>query len=191
MCGARHQPDAPAGFKSGQQEKGTALVSCALILFAVAMLVMGARQIVLDSAAAALNLIDRQLAYQSAEAALMEAKQMIVRASDDTVMQQARCHGQMAGNGLLQFAGGQIMPMSEIQITLHPLPAETESERHFYRATAKALGMKANTQVILQADFIKMPCDSATHCEKIAVRRIAWRILDGLPTEWLALDAVC
>lgn len=192
-CG-RYELLWPVTVLSSQREAGLALVGSALILSVVAILIMCTQHIVCDSAATTLHAIDRQLAYQSAEAALADAKQAIMLAGDIAAMPQAQCYGHLTGAMLPHGAKWQSKLVPQFQIALHPLVVHVQApelQRYVYRVTAKASGFTESTQVFLQADFIRPVCNSSDPCEIAEIRRIAWRILDKLPSDWIASDVAC
>lgn len=171
---------------------GMALVSCTLILLGVTLLLLAAQQIVRESAAAAFNTIDRQFGFQSAEAALMDARQALFLFNDAALTQNAQTYGYLTGNTLPHGAGLQIRQLPNFQITLHPLPllpAQSEHSRYFYRVTALAVGLRETTQVLLQADFIKPLCVSSGQCIARNYSRLAWRMLNEPPASWRVADA--
>ncbi len=194
MCCGRYELLWPVTVLSSQREAGLALVGSALILSIVAILIMCTQHIVCDSAATTLHAIDRQLAYQSAEAALADAKQAIMLVGDIAAMSHAQCYGHLTGAMLPHGAKWQSKLVPQFQIALHPLVAQIQSpepQRYFYRVTAKASGFKESTQVFLQADFFRPVCNINKQCETPEIRRIAWRILAGLPSDWIAPDVAC
>jgi Tfp pilus assembly protein PilX len=169
---------------------GMALVSCNLILLAVTLMLLAAQQIASESAAVAFNAIDRQFAFQSAEAALTDARQALFLFGDTAVTLNAQDYGALTGNFLPTGDGLQIRRLPNFQITLHQfslLPEQTESNRYLYRVTAMAVGLRESTQVVIQADFIKPVCLNR-QCVVGDYSRLAWRVLTDLPAGWYIAD---
>jgi type IV pilus assembly protein PilX len=150
-----------------------------VILMAVLLLGLTAQQIVRESAAAGMNVLDRQLALQAAEAALMDAEQDILQTRDATiaVSQTALDYGSVTGN---RFAAGGRMQAAQrptYAFSMQPLAQQDDSTvRHFFRITAVGFGVRATTQVVLQADFLKSSCAA---CVNPWQGRLAWRELSS------------
>lgn len=154
---------------------GFALISCVLILMTVLLLGLAAQQIVRESAAAGTNAIDRQLAMQAAEAALMDAEQDILQTRDASmdISQPALAYGSVTGN---YFASGSRMQAAQLPtyaFSMLPLAHQGDSNvRYFYRITAVGVGSRITTQVVLQSDFLKSSCAA---CINPWQGRLAWR----------------
>ena len=172
--------------------KGMALVTCTIILLGMALISMAAQQIVGDASASAFNVIDRQFAFQSAEAALADARQALFLLSDAAVTSHVQTYGALTGNTLPHGDGLQIHQLPGFQISKNRLvfmQDQTDPDRYFYRVTAAAVGLRSTTQVFLQADFIKPLCHSSGQCMPSDYTRLAWRMLNTLPAGWRVDDA--
>lgn len=165
--------------RSQLMETGFALISCVLILMVVLLLGLSAQQIVRESAAAAANALDRQLALQAAEAALMDAEQDILQTRDATIAfsQPSLVYGSVTGN---RFVLGGRMQTSQLPIysfSMLPLAQQnTATVRYFFRITAIGFGARASTQVVLQSDFLKSACAA---CINPWQGRLGWRELSS------------
>lgn len=157
------------------KQSGFALISCALILMVVLLLGLAAQQIVRESAAAGANALDRQLALQAAEAALMDAEQDILQTRNAIVVlnQSALAYGSVTGN---RFASGGRLQTSQLPtyaFNMLPLAQQGSSAmRYFFRITATGYGSRVSTQVVLQSDFLKAAC---TVCMHPWQGRLGWR----------------
>ena len=147
---------------------------------AVLLLGLTAQQIVRESAAAGTNALDRQLAMQAAEAALMDAEQDILQTRDATIPtdQPALAYGSVTGN---YFAsGGRLQAAQRPTYAFNMLPLAQQQDsvvRYFFRITAVGFGARVTTQVVLQADFLKASCAA---CINPWQGRLAWRELLSL-----------
>lgn len=158
------------GFPTGlhRAQAGTALVSCSAILCAVLVLALGSQEQVRHAHALVANQIERNMALQAAEAALLDAEAAIQSApaafSPDAASDPLQVHryGELTGNRM------QVLHPPEFQIAV--MFASPGGGTYFYRITAKGFGQRGTTQVVLQADFIW----SYAWCG-----RIAWRELSG------------
>ena len=156
-------------------DTGFALTSCVLILMVALLLGLAAQQIVRESAAAGANALDRQVALQAAEAALMDAEQDILQTRDATVVlnQSALSYGSVTGN-TFPFGGRlQASRLPTYAYSMLPLAQQDSSTiRYFFRITAVGFGARATTQVVLQSDFLKSACAACLHRSQL---------LDGEP----------
>ncbi len=132
-----------------------------------------------ESAAATVNALDRQLALQAAEAALMDAEQDILQTRDATVLlaQPALAYGSVTGN---RYVLGGRMQTSQLPIysfSMFPLVQKNAATvRYFFRITAVGFGARASTQVVLQSDFLKSACVA---CINPWQGRLGWRELSS------------
>lgn len=165
------------GSSKGVTEAGFALISCVLILMAVLLLGLTAQQLVRESAAVGTNALDRQLAMQAAEAALMDAEQDILQTRDATIAtsQSALTYGGVTGNFFA--SGGRLQAAQHPTYAFSMLPLAQQQGsvvRYFFRITAVGVGSRITTQVVLQADFLKSSCAA---CINPWQGRLAWREL--------------
>ncbi len=164
---------------NGVTETGFALISCVMILMAVLLLGLTAQQIVRESAAAGTNVLDRQLAMQAAEAALMDAEQDILQTRDATIAtdQPALAYGSVTGNFFASGSRLQAAQRPTYAFNMLPLAQQVGSSvRYFFRITAVGVGSRTTTQVVLQADFLKSSCAA---CINPWQGRLAWRELSS------------
>lgn len=158
---------------------GFALISCVLILMAVLLLGLTAQQIARESAAAGANGLDRQLALQAAEAALMDAEQDILQTRDATVVyrQSPLPYGSVTGNRFAHGDRRQAIQLPTYAFSMLPMAQQYGSTvRYFFRITAVGVGSRLTTQVVLQADFLKSSC---TACINPWQGRLGWRELSS------------
>lgn len=158
-------------------EAGFALISCVLILMAVLLLGLTAQQLVRESAAVGTNALDRQLAMQAAEAALMDAEQDILQTRDATIAteQPALVYGSVTGNFFASGGRLQAAQLPTYAFSMLPLAQQDGSAvRYFFRITAVGVGSRTTTQVVLQTDFLKSSCAA---CINPWQGRLAWREL--------------
>lgn len=158
-----------------QTYAGFALISCVLILMAVLLLGLAARQIVAESAAVRINTLDRQLALQAAEAALLDAEQDILQTREASlaIVQSPLVYGSVTGNYFASGGRSQARQPPTYAFTMLPLAQQNSSTvRYFFRITAVGIGARATTQVVLQADFLKSSCAA---CINPWQGRLAWR----------------
>ena len=158
-------------------EAGFALISCVLILMAALLLGLTAQQLVRESAAVGTNALDRQLAMQAAEAALMDAEQDILQTRDATIVidQPALAYGSITGNFFASGGRLQTAQLPTYAFSMLPLAQQDGSTvRYFFRITAVGFGSRVTTQVVLQTDFLKSSCAA---CINPWQGRLAWREL--------------
>jgi len=196
---------------------GMALLCCTAILTVVVLLTMTMQRLMRESLAMAWNTADRELALQSAEAALMDAEQAIRQMAETNpddgidkppvhnplfqspsyqspfVQGKMLVYGSLTGNQMPHGGKRQTLHLPVYFVTLHPLqePTAAVADMHSYRVTALGVGLHASTRVVLQADFIYQQCAAVVQspCVAGALKRVAWHELPALPAELVLIDA--
>ncbi len=196
---------------------GMALLCCTAILTVVVLLALTMQRLMRESLAMAWNTTDRELALQSAEAALMDAEQAIRQMAETNpdegidkppvqsplfqspsyqssfVQGKMLVYGSLTGNLMPHGGQRQTLHLPVYFVTLHPLqePTAAVADMHSYRVTALGVGLHATTRVVLQADFIHSQCAAVAQppCVTEGLKRVGWRELPALPAEMEGIDA--
>jgi type IV pilus assembly protein PilX len=153
-------------------QRGAALIIALLMLIVLLMLGIGAMHIGLQSEKMSRNLRDRQIAWQAAEAALLDAEYVIGQTPPDKITSDNRnsvIYGSDSGRTMQTGVG--ILPAQPPRYTIEALPPTTgkppEPGRR-YRINALGFGPDRHTRVMLQSIYRKQspPALSA---------RLSWR----------------
>lgn len=170
------------------------MLTCVGILLAVSLLMMSSGILLSESAQVCWHRQDRQIALQSAEAALTDARIVMMRELADMSSGQKMIYGDLTGNRLQTGGAGQtgLLPLYRIRVykaRAHKNENTSLSEQAIdttiiYRVTALGFGVRSSTQAVVEADFSKKDCAPYSACKNFTVRRMNWRLLHDLPSDW-------
>ncbi len=174
---------------------GMAMLTCVEILFAASLLMVSSRLLLTESAILSSHVQEKQIALQSAQLALDDAREVVSKGLLDVSSNKNIAYGSLTGNRL-QLHGRlqpKLLPLYRIQAIAIAAPnnnlvsegdAAKENKEMIYRVTALGYGAQSTTQVMLESDFSKINCDPQIVCVNFSWRRLNWRQLHQLPVDW-------
>jgi Tfp pilus assembly protein PilX len=150
-------------------QSGATLITCALMMFGVAMLTSAALRSLEDGISLTHNTVDRGLAQEAADTALHDAAMTLAMTPHQrTVAEVEGAHRIGEITGLSYAYGGYLQPgapptyvveMISQSGTVNHSPAGS-TPPDIYRVTAYGQGRSDSTRIILQADFAVQLCKS-------------------------------
>jgi Tfp pilus assembly protein PilX len=172
-----------------------AMLACVEILFAASLLMVSSRLSLTESAILSAHVQEKQIALQAAQLALVDARDVVRKGLLDASSNKNISYGSLTGNRLELHGHLQsnLLPLYRIKIIEIAKPKNNVvieegsvelNKEMIYRVTALGYGAQSTTQVMLESDFSKMNCVQQSDCVNFFLRRLNWRQLHQLPSDW-------